>query len=144
MGQTKRVVANIFLIFAAILPQPALAADWKYLTSTSTGTQILVDVSSLRQEQAVPIRRPFSVIRIWVKHDHESDKSTKDRSTVQLMSINCQNDTSMVVTSVTYSASGEVKSSRTVEDYDFRYTPDVPDTIGFSITQFACGRTSLF
>jgi hypothetical protein len=135
------------LTFAALAlastSSTVMAADWRYLTSSTSGTVVLVDVESARELPALAIRRPFPVMQIWVKMDFSRDKSEKYREWRALYRFNCTAETSMLVSSATYAPDGRVVKSSASEDYDFRYEQEVPDTIGYDIMEFACGRRRL-
>lgn len=120
-----------------------MAADWRHLTTSASGTVVLVDVESVRELPALGIRRPFPVMQVWIKMDFSRDKSETYREWRALYRFNCTAETSMVVSSVTYAPDGRVVKSSASEDYDFRYEQQVPDTIGYAIMEFACGRRSL-
>lgn len=86
------------------------------------------------------IKRPFAVRQIWVKYDHSADKTETAKSKVELLRFNCIAETSAQASSVSYGADGTVIKSKTWDDFDFNYEPEVPDTIGYAIMEFACGK----
>lgn len=128
----------------AAFPSVAVASDWRYLTSGTGGVVVKVDVESVRELPAIQIRRPFPVRQIWVQMDFSQDKSVTYREQRQLFRFNCIAETGMIASSVTYNPDGRVARSWSDEDYDFKYEPQTPDTIGYAIMEFACGRSSLF
>lgn len=117
----------------------AAAANWKLLTSSLKGTDIYVDVDSRRELPPVQIKRPFAVRQIWAKFDYTNDKTVNASSRIQLLRFNCVAETSALVSTVSYRADGTVIYSKSWEDYDFNYEPEVPDTVGYDIMEFACG-----
>ena len=129
--------AVVCVVFQSI---SANAAVWKFQTSSVNGTDVYVDTESWRELPPVQIKRPFSVRQIWVKYDHSKDKTETARSKVELLRFNCTAETSALASLVSYRADGTVIKSKTWDDYDFNYEPVVPDTIGYAIMQFACGR----
>ena len=138
-----------FIQFLAIstgliaVPTTAFASDWRYLPSGTGGVVVTVDVESVRELPAIQIQRPFPVRQIWVSMDFSKDRTVTYRENRQLHRFNCTAETSMVASNVTYGPDGRVLQSRSVEDYDFRYEPETPDTIGYAIMEFVCGRANL-
>lgn len=137
---TRWAIAFLGLVVTAT---PARAANWQYLTSTTTGTEVYVDVDSVRDLPAVAIRRPFPARQIWVRADHENDSSISYRTTRSLDRFDCNAETSLTISSTGFDASGQAIRSRNEEDYEFKYEQVVPDTIAYTIMEFACGRISL-
>jgi len=120
-----------------------MAADWRYLATSTTETVIYVDVSSVRDLPAIPIARPFPVRQIWSKSDHTNDATEPDRETKSLHRFNCSAETMLIASTSGYRPNGTVSQSRSNEDYDFRYEPVTPDSIGYALMEFACGRRAL-
>ncbi|WP_435198965.1 surface-adhesin E family protein [Qipengyuania sp. 902] len=143
MMQSWRFQYVALALVAAAFPNVSVASDWRYLTSGTTGVIVKVDVESVRELPAIQIRRPFPVRQIWVLMDFSQDKSVTYRERRQLFRFNCTAETSMIASSVTYNPDGRVARSWSDEDYDFKYEPETPDTIGYTIMEFACGRRSL-
>ena len=136
-----RCFAIGFALFS--VPTSALASDWRYLGTGTTGTIVLVDIESVRELPEIRIRRPFPVMQIWVKMDHSKDKTVAYREQKVLWRYNCTDESGMIASYVTYGSSGRVLQSDSFEDYDFRYSPATPDTMKYAIMEFACGRASL-
>lgn len=132
-------------ILLSLIPisEVACAADWKYLTSGTGGVIVTVDVESAREIPAIEIQRPFTIRQIWVRMDFSKDKSVPYREKRELFNFNCSAYTSMTVMSITYNYQNRVVKSWAQEDYYFKYEPEAPDTIGYEILEFACGRSSL-
>lgn len=133
------------LAFMAIssVPTSATAADWRYLATSTTQTVIYVDVSSVRDLPAIPIARPFPVRQIWSKSDHTNDATEADRETKTMHRFNCSAETMLIATTSGYRPNGTVSHSRSNEDYEFRYEPVTPDSVGYALMEFACGRRAL-
>lgn len=137
----KRKFSLMFLCVA--FSHSAKAADWKILDITKNGGVVFVDVGSVRELPPISIKRPFSIRVLWVKMDFSRDKSTPYRQVVQMHRFNCTDETGMISSSVAYAANGNVANSFSDEDYDFNYKPMTPDTIGYGMMEYACGRRSL-
>jgi len=134
--------ASLLLTFLAF-SVPATAADWKYLTSSSTDTAIFVDVDSVRTLPPIPIKRPFAVRQIWVKSDHSKDASERDRESKSMHRFDCDAETMLLVSHTSYRPDGTVSDSFDKEDYEFNYKPVTPDSVGYALMEFACGRRSI-
>lgn len=139
----KRLAILGILVGAGYFSAPARASEWKYLTSGSSGAAALVDVQSVRELPPIAINRPFKVRTLWVKMNFQYDNSVKYRETVMLYYFNCDAETSEVISSTTYNPDGRVVKSFSDRDYDFKYEPLTPDTIGYALMEFACGRRSV-
>lgn len=138
-----RFVCVFVASISAMTPSAAWASDWRYVTSSSSDTDIFIDVSSARELIAVPYKRPFKVRQSWVKYDHTNDKTRKERTTKHLILYNCNSETSNMVSSINYRADGTVIDSGTFLDYESNYKPLVPDSVNYAIFEIVCGRTSL-
>ena len=125
------------------VPNDAAAADWRVLISGTSGSVVFVDVGSLRELPAIPIQRPFPVRQLWVKIDFSEDKSVTYREIVQKFYFNCSAETGMSASQTIYNANGGIVRSSSQRDYDFRYEPETPDSIGYALMEFACGRRSV-
>lgn len=131
------------IVIAVFGSNSAYASDWRFIASGTDGMIVFADVESAKELPAVPIRRPFPIRQIWVKMDFSKVKTVSYREQRQLMRFNCEAETGMVASNVTYAANGRVLQSWSEEDYDFKFDPETPDTVGYNIMEFACGRTSL-
>lgn len=140
----SRVVRSAWLIGLLLMPTLAIAADWRYLTSGTGGVIVHVDTDSIRELPPIEIRRPFPVRQIWVKMDYSQDKTVSYRESRALHRFNCIAETSAIASEVIYNPNGGVIRSWSKEDYDFYYEPTTPDTIGYAVMEFACGRRSVF
>lgn len=142
-GDRSQLGRAAFLIGLLFSPTLAIAADWRYLTSGNGGVIVQVDTDSIRELPPIQIQRPFPVRQIWVKMDYSQDKSVTYRESRALHRFHCDAETSTIVSEVIYNPNGGVVRSRSEEDYDFHYRPITPDTIGYAIMEFACGRRSV-
>ena len=109
----------------------ASARVWVPLAATATdGTEYEMDTES--------IRRNGDIATVWIKADLSKVRTTRARSQTQLWKYNCRNNSNFIASSVTYSADGNVISSNVQQEYDFKYEPTVPDTIGEFISTIVC------
>lgn len=136
-------LAPLTLIGLSLVPTSALAADWRFLGTSTTETVVYVDVSSLRELPAIPISRPFPVRQIWSKSDHSNDNTEADRETKSMHRFDCSAETMLIVSMTGYRANGTVSNSHTNEDFSFGYKPVTPDSIGYALMEFACGRRGI-
>jgi hypothetical protein len=143
MIRTKSVGARIVAGALFAFPTTSIAADWQLLAWGKSEAVVFVDTDSVRGLPPVEIRRPFEAIQLWVKMDFSQDRTVSYREQRQLYRVNCAAETMMIGSSVTYSANGSVVDSWSEEDYDFHYKPQTPETIGYAIMEFACGRRGI-
>lgn len=136
-------LAPLALIGISLAPTSAMAADWRYLATSTTETVIYIDVTSVRDLPAIPISRPFPVRQIWSKSDHSNDNTEVDRETKSMHRFDCSAETMLIVSTTGYRPNGTVSNSRTNEDYSFGYKPVTPDSVGYALMEFACGRRAL-
>ena len=140
---TRTILQLVTLISTVVIPSTLRAeTNWKILSASSTGSVISVDVASIKVSPP-KTGRNFVVRQIWVRWDHSNDKTVSHRKSVELYSVDCANDSSAIISYAEYNADTTVKVSQNLDDYDFRYKPNAPDTIGLAIQEFACGRRSL-
>ena len=133
----KRIV--IFL--ALICSSPVSAeADWQYVTTGSSGSVYVADVNSIRERAPIDILRPFAVRTMWVKGNHSENSTVKYRTSTALYAFDCSARTIAQLSIVQYNANGSVYSSSSdTTDSHYDYDPVVPDTIGESFLDKACG-----
>lgn len=143
LRSARWLAAASAVAFVVAAPVPAAAADWKLISTAETGTSVYADVSSVRSLPAINVRRPFEVIQIWVKYDYSQNVDMKERSAVSMYRVYCAAESTALISSVAYLPNGKVSGSVSKEDYDFEYTPVTPETLGYAIMEFACGRTSV-
>lgn len=132
-----------FLIASFLATGSAQAQEWEYLTTSDNGTVVSVDPTKVRELPPIEIRRPFPVRQIWVNWDFSKVRTQKARSGVTLSQFDCKSETMLVVSIVHYSPDGTVLKSDRESDFDFNYDPVVLGSVGYTIMEFACGRTAL-
>jgi hypothetical protein len=121
---------------------PAYAADWTYLTTSTSQADVYVDAQSVRVLGPITVYRPFTVKQVWVKVDASSDKSVAYREKKLLYRFNCDGETGFLASAVTYAPSGAVMNSFSDQEYSHKYEAQIPDTVGYAIMEYACGRRS--
>lgn len=134
------VIHAVAIVFGAT---PVCAAEWRYLTQADDKTIVTVDISSMR---TLPARtgRDFEVVQVWVKYDYRFNTSEKARTAVVLNKVACDRDGMFSTQKTSYLPNGSVLESLSdIADYDFKYEPVAPETIGAAIVEFACGRRSI-
>lgn len=134
---------TMFGVTCLLFCSPVAASSWQYLTKSDDGMIVSVDVTSLRELPGVPINRPASVRQIWVRLDLSQVKNDPAREAKQLMRYDCASETSLTVSYTEYTPRGTVLKSWSRQDYDFNYKPVIPDSIGYAMMEFACGRMQL-
>jgi hypothetical protein len=79
-------------------------------------------------------------IHAWVKIDGSQDRTLKWSEAEELYSIDCSEETSKVLTVVTYDSYGKIVSNESVPDYAYSvgYTPIVPDTMAETVEKTVC------
>lgn len=114
-----------------LMPVPAHAADWWYVTESSAGTVLFVDVESLQ--------RNGDLVTYWRqginKDPIKGVKSYKLRSSEA-----CSGKKTKVLSYVDYDEAGTVVESNTLRTPTF--DDIVPDTVGESIAEFVCAPST--
>ena len=83
--------------------------------------------------------RDFAVRQVWVGFDFTAVKSEKDRKSLRLYQYDCIGQRVLIVSATNYSPSGKVVSKFSeIDDYDFKYDPVVPESVGASILAAVC------
>lgn len=122
---------------------PANAAEWRYLAEASDKTVVSVDIATIK---TLPPEtgRDFQIVQLWGQHDYTLNKSEKARKAVMLARVTCDRDGLFTVKITKYLADGSLLDTWSdMDDYDFKYKPFTPDTLGYAIVEFACGRHSI-
>lgn len=138
--------SRLFVIHAVAIVfgvTPVCAAEWRYLTQADDKTIVTVDFSSMR---TLPARtgRDFEVVQVWVKYDYRFNTREKARTAVVLNKVACDRDGMFSTQKTSYLPNGSVLESLSdMDDYDFKYEPVAPATLGATIVEFACGRRSI-
>jgi hypothetical protein len=136
----RRVELLIGLVGAAC-PQfdPAFAANWLPVIDARDGTQVFIDMTSIRKLLEIPIRRPLAVKQVWVKYYYSAVKSEPARHSISQQNFNCYDRTTLATSFTSYRANGTVLRSWTQDDYSFRYEATIPGSIGEAIRAAECG-----
>lgn len=141
-GRGNRWRMQFATALVAALPSPAVASEWVKMTEAQDGTVVYFDVQSVRRQEAVPVWRPFPVIQAWVKYDFRAVRAERLRETVSLESVDCEGRRSAALSATDYRTDGSVSRSSDWKDWDTRYKPQPPDSIGAKIYRVLCGIDS--
>lgn len=136
----RGLVLSFAAIVTANMSQPASAYNWFVIGTATDNTVVLIDLSSVRDLPSIDTYRPFPVWQAWFELNYARVKTEKHRSEKWLRRFNCEAETGMIVSSTSYNPNGSVAKSYSQEDFDFKYEPVTPDTIGFAMMEYACGR----
>lgn len=130
-------------LVGSLLALPASAADWRYLATSTTETDVYVDVTSVRDVPQIPYQRTFPVRQVWSKSDHSRDTTETERETKTMHRFDCSSETMLVISTTGYRANGTVSGTTDQTDFGNKYKPVTPDSIGYAILEFACGRRAI-
>ena len=130
-------------IVGSLLALPASAAEWRYLATSTTETDVYVDVTSVRDVPQIPYQRTFPVRQVWSKSDHSRDTTETERETKTMHRFDCSSETMLVISTTGYRANGTVSGTTDQTDFGNKYKPVTPDSIGYAILEFACGRRAI-
>ena len=130
MAKRWRLAACACLCIAG----PALA-EWVQVDTSADGAVWYMD--------PVRSRTVGNHRQAWVKVDHTRDRSVAYRSSLELFSYNCDARTSRILSFTDYDSMGKVMRTQTQPDYGYEtgYSPVVPDSIGETLMNRACGFT---
>lgn len=134
----KRLIA----VFVILIPMPIMAerwsSDWAPVASGADKTWVFMKRSSLRDLPS-KTHRDFGVRQVWIGFDFTAVRSEKDRKSLQLHQYDCIGQRVLIVSTTNYAPSGKVSSSyNETDDYEFKYDPVVPDSIGSQILTAVC------
>lgn len=126
----RAILSLCFLFYSA----EAMAADWFELGANRTGSDVYVDLSSIKEKGS-----GYSMYRTaWIKIDHSRDNTVRERETKTLYHFRCESEEWKWVQMVTYNADGTMADSSTAPSY-LSFKAAVPDTVGYAIMEFVCG-----
>lgn len=117
-----------FLVFGLL--STAAHAEWLPVAESRNGTIWFVDPER--------IRVVGGKIQVWAKLDHSRDGSVKWRESKHLVSINCADNTSLLLSYINYDSYGKIGSSNSFPDYGSGYDPIVPDSVMEAVAKVAC------
>lgn len=121
------ILAAGALLFAA----PANAAQWEYVTTSSSGALVYFDASNLKQEG--------DVITTWMKSDYSRVKSEPLRSMLSHVSIRCADRESGTSAWVKYNAAGGVAASWAALNGWVSYQAIIPESVMEIVHDRLCG-----
>ena len=133
---------SFIVLSLGLLATPLLAerwsADWTPVASSTDKTWVFMKRDSLR-DLPPKTGRDFAVRQVWVGFDFTAVKSEKDRKSLRLYQYDCIGQRVLIVSATNYSPSGKVVSKFSeIDDYDFKYDPVVPESVGASILAAVC------
>lgn len=113
---------------------------WEYMgTTNDREANVYVDKST--------IRRNAIIAKMWTLHDLSTIKVSqageKIKSTKLLRAFNCREETEAAISIAEYSGSmggGSVIASGSLDEELWRWNPIVPQSIGETQWQIACGK----
>jgi hypothetical protein len=126
MNSTKLMMAAAGLTFSSA----ALAENLVLYEYTRTGSVYYYDTDT--------VRKVGGYITVWTLQDAKNDRTVKFRTRRTLWKIDCDEMSSAGLAQADYDAMGSALDSKNV-----RYpslTPDVPGSVGYSLTQTVCGK----
>lgn len=111
-------------------PMPVDPERWAWVTATRSGTIRLIRE---RDRGRISTRG-----RVWVKDDHSADASKKYRETKTLIEIDCKNETSSLISIITYDKNGGMLQNVEISPWNQRHTSTVPESVGAAVQRFVC------
>ena len=107
-----KFILSLILSFHLLSLAPLSAAtseqpDWYYITTSTNGTVIHARTSDLMAG-----RSGQEAAKVWVKYDHEKDKTTPLRRTMVLYQINCVAQTYRRISATFFKSDGATETDR--------------------------------
>jgi hypothetical protein len=130
MKPINMLVAATALVIAA---PPAFAANWVYLTTNVSDTDLYYDADT--------IVRSGNQVTVWEKWDHSRDKTVKERERKRRYRYDCAQRTMTLLHSIIYYPDGK-STSFTWETYEQTADPIAPDTVGEAVLEAVCAATA--
>ena len=126
---------RISVLFAlACIPTIAEAADWAYVTTSSSNADYYIDKDSIRTMSSGYPKK--EIVIAWFKVDYSKDRTVTRRESKVLYHFDCAGQQMAIAHWVDYDPQGAVINSNNSSYPTFR--PAVPDTIGQSMLDQAC------
>jgi hypothetical protein len=124
---------KIILIFLTMFihSHSASSSEWSLAATGSNGNTYHIDTETLR---ALPSGR----ITMWVKMLDPTPVTGEAQKAIEMYKVDCKNFNYGVVSSIMYSADGEVIASRTVPEAQVEITPIAPDTVMAALFNSVC------
>lgn len=122
------------LLALAIIPTAAHAANWVYVTTSSTNAEYFIDKDSVRTISSGYPKK--EIVLAWFKIDYSKDRTVSRRESKILYHFDCANQQMALMNWVDYDAQGRVLDSNNFSYPSFK--PAVPDTIGYDMLDRAC------
>ena len=112
---------------------PAFAANWVYVGTLDSGTDIHYDADT--------IRRSGNQVTVWDKLDHSRDKKFEERERKRQYRYDCAERTVTLLASIAYYPDGTNKSF-TWKKYEQEPRPVVPETVAERTLEAVCAATA--
>jgi len=110
-----------------LISTPAVAANWVQIGSAN-GEKFLIDTTSLYQVG--------SYSAVWQKRVYPPGKEYAE--VMNLMYFDCPRHLQVLKSTTAYNERGEVIDSETIEDYQMKWKPIIPESIGETFYVAAC------
>ena len=124
-----RTLGVLGMLCCLSLANPAIAANWVRLGTSSSGSVIYIDNDS--------IRRDGGMVLYWVRFDASEDATVSWRESKQYYKTDCNAWTSVLLSYVEYDPQGSVVDSGTMPEYS-PMKPVVPETVSEAFATYAC------
>lgn len=147
----KVVLVKRFILMACLITAPAFASvryqwdltEWVPLEISKNGQWFLIK-DNYEIDLPAKVGRNFAVKQRWFAFDYADVKTETANRELILVNLSCSDRRMMIVSSISYSQSGAaIKSFHDKDDYDFNYSPSVPDSYGNAMIDSGCGFTPL-
>ena len=112
---------------------PALAANWVYVDTLNSGTDIHYDADT--------IRRSGNQVTVWDKLDHSRDKKFEERERKRHYRYDCAERTITLLAAIAYYPDGTNKSF-TWQKYEQKTRAVAPDTLAEITLEAVCAATA--
>ncbi len=123
----------------AVLSSSAIGADWVFATQGTDSTRHFIDGESV-------VRGKGGVAKAWILAEYQSPQEIDGKryySTKNLYLFDCANRTVALKQSTSYSQTGEVVSSVGLDERELKFSDVVPESIGETWFQLACGKVAI-
>lgn len=132
----KSLASISLIIIALFFPLKSHAAKWEFVApggSVKSGnyTEVFVDIESVKLIS-------FKVYSSWVKIDHSKDKTEKANFRMQKWDIDCDKSQQRIRAVAVYNSSGSVLGSASWSEYESKWDPIIPDSLGKALQNAVC------
>ena len=121
------------LLVAVAVATPAMAVDWRFVTTSVSNSHYMIDIDSIRKISGYS----DPGVTAWFKIDHSNDKTTAARTSKNLYHAKCASSELALKQWIEYKADGSVLNSSSGDRY-LRHSVVAPETVGYSILEAMC------